>query len=1171
MMGLGEFVHLHFHSDYSLLDGACRVPEALKKVKELGMNALAITDHGNMFGAIDFYQTAKEFDVKPIIGIEAYVAPTSRHIKSPVQGVPESSYHLTLLAENEKGYKNLLVLCTVAYKEGFYFRPRIDKEILAKHSDGLIGLSGCPKSEFGLMCQTGDLGLVYKAVQDYVDIFGKERFFIELLNHNLESERNMIKIARSVADHFSIKIVATNDVHYINQDDYEAHDILLCISTGKRQSDEDRLKFENDQFYLKSPQQMKALFVDMPEAIKATLEIAEMCNLKLTFGKFRFPYFIPPNGKTQIQYLRELCIEGLNRRYPHKTYQIMQRLEYELSVIEKMGFAGYFLIVWDIVREARQRDIPVGTGRGSAAGSLVSYCLNITNIDPIRYGLLFERFLNPSRKEMPDIDIDFCKQRRQEIIDYLRNKYGEDRVSQIITFSVMKARQVIRDTGRALDIDLRIVDKIAKSIPWAPGFEVSLKDATETSIFKQVREQTGKTHQLSKLLDISLKLEGIKRHASKHAAGIVISDEPIINYTPLYVEKDTQVTTQYAMDELIKLGLLKIDLLGLETLTITQKALDLIKKYQGVKINLDTIPDDDPRVFQTITSGSLKGIFQLESSPGMKKLAMRMKPDKMEDLIALIALHRPGPLGGGMVEKYISCKHGLEEPEELHEKLKPVLSETYGVVIYQEQVMQIVNLLGGFSMADADVLRKAMGKKEPRLISKFKQNFIKGAQQNGVQPEIAERIFEILKEFGGYGFNKSHAAAYAMLSYHTAYLKAYYPIEFMTAVLSSHKMTQEKISEYIAECKKMGIEVLPPDINKSEAEFCIEEVDSKKVIRYGLSDIKGVGEKASTEIVSARKTVGKFRSIFHFCENVDLRVVDRKVIENLIRAGTFDSFGFKRRQLLDVIPKAILWAQDRQAEKASRQLTIFGVKTSQLQEPSIPDTEEFTVEEMISDESHLLGEYFTCNPMKKYERFIQLYSDNLIEDFHEMLERSVKLGCVIRNIKELIVKHGPKKGARYYQLTLTDVTGSVCEGVIFEWESEKSLAYLVENSVVFVKGVVTQRGEELSLRIQEMIPIEQKIASVEDELVITLNVTKQDNRIGEIAEQLQNLCTKYRGRLDVFIRLVIEEEIILLRLGDQYRPAPLPEFFEELKKFINSENIKLCRRMPSGAKKILQV
>jgi DNA polymerase-3 subunit alpha len=736
----------------------------------------------------------------------------------------------------------------------------------------------------------------------------------------------------------------------------------------------------------------------------------------------------------------------------------------------------------------------------------------------------------------------------------------------------MKARQVIRDTGRALDIDLRVIDRIAKSIPWSPGFEVPLKDAIETSVFKQVKEQTGKTHQLSRLIDICLKLEGVRRHASKHAAGIVISDEPIINYTPLYLDqRDQQITTQYAMDELIKLGLLKIDLLGLETLTITQKTLDLIKRYQGVEINLDDIPHDDPKVFQTITGGILKGIFQLESSPGMKKLAMRMKPDKIEDLIALIALHRPGPLGGGMVEKYISCKHGLEEPEKLHEKLKPVLSETYGVVIYQEQVMQIANLLGGISMADADVLRKAMGKKEPRLISKFKQNFIKGAQQNGVPPETAERIFEILKEFGGYGFNKSHAAAYAMLSYHTAYLKTYYPVEFMTAVLSSHKMTQEKISEYIAECKKMGIEVLPPDINKSEAEFSIEEVDSKRMIRYGLSDIKGVGEKASVEIVSARKSTGRFRSIFHFCENVDLRVVDRKVIENLIRAGAFDTFGFNRRQLLDVISKAIIWAQDRQAEKASRQLTIFGIKTSQIQEPSLPEMEEFSVEEMISDESHLLGEYFTCNPIKKYERFIQLYSDNLIEDFHELLDQQIKMGCVIRNIKELIVKHGPKKGARYYQLTLTDVAGSMCEGVIFEWESEKSLAYLIENSVVFVKGIVSQRGEELSLRIQELLPVEQKITSVDDELVITLNVTKQDNRIEKIAEQLQNLCTKYQGRLEVLVQLFIEDEVILLRLGDQYRPAPFPEFFDELKRFINSDNIKLCRRMPSGAKKILQV
>ncbi|MCM8758008.1 MAG: DNA polymerase III subunit alpha, partial [Candidatus Omnitrophica bacterium] len=787
-MPRSDFVHLHLHTQYSLLDGACRIPELINLANQYKMDSLSITDHGNMFGAIEFYVSAQNAGIKPIIGCEIYIAPASRFDKSS-GGIEEASYHFILLARDEEGYLNLMRLVSIGYLEGFYYRPRIDKEVLSEYSKGLIGLSACLKGEIPFLLQQDRFNEALKSADDFRCILGKDNFFLELQENLIPEQKKVNEGLIKISKELNIPLVATNDVHYLNAKNATSHEVLLCIQTQTTLDDPNRLRFQTNEFYFKSPQQMKELFKDIPEAITNTVEIASRCNLELDFSHIHLPrYELPEPGKTKIEFLREMCLEGLNRRYKEITPHIKERLEHELKIIEETGFASYFLIVWDFIRYAKEKGIPVGPGRGSSAGSLVSYLLGITDIDPLKYGLIFERFLNPERIGLPDIDIDFCYERRQEVIDYVRKKYGEENVAQIITFGTMQARAVIRDVGRVMGLPYAEVDKVAKMVP--PDPDITLKEALEQSIeLKNLYENDTK---IKKLIDTALELEGLSHHASIHAAGVVIADTNLTSYTPLFKTADGRISTGYSMESLEKIGLLKMDFLGLRTLTVIDETLNTIKERRGISIKTEDIPLDDPLTFKLLASGQTTGVFQLESS-GMRDLLKKVCPQRFEDLIAILALYRPGPMGSGMQEDFIQRRHSRTPIKYDHKKLEPILAGTYGILIYQEQVMRIVSELAGFTLSQADMLRRAITKKIPEVMEQHRNNFIVGCKRNGINENVANKIFDLIEYFAGYGFNKSHSAAYALISYRTAYLKANYPVEFMTALLNSEKSNSDKI------------------------------------------------------------------------------------------------------------------------------------------------------------------------------------------------------------------------------------------------------------------------------------------------------------------------------------------------------------------------------------------
>ncbi|HOF03535.1 MAG TPA: DNA polymerase III subunit alpha, partial [Atribacterota bacterium] len=828
------FVHLHVHSEYSLLDGACRIKELIKKAKENNMSALALTDHGVMYGAIQFYKEAVANGIKPIIGCEVYLAPNSRMDKS--YGKKETPSHLILLVKNKTGYRNLIQLVTKSFLEGFYYKPRIDKEILAEFSEGLIGLSACLKGEIPRLILQNNFTEAQELALSYQEIFGKDNFYLELQNNTMPEQlkvnQELIKLSRSL----QIPLVATNDVHYLNKEDFEAHDILLCIQTATNLDDPDRMKFSTDEFYFNTPEEMKQHFADIPEALENTLRIAEDCNLEIDFRNAHLPDFSLPGNISDNDYLKQLCYEGALNKFKVMENEIKERLDYELSVIKKMGFATYFLIVWDFVDYARKHDILVGPGRGSAAGSLVAYCLNITNINPLDYDLLFERFLNPERISMPDFDIDFSIEGRSEVIEYVSKKYGRDKVSQIITFGTMAARAVIRDVGRALGIPYGQVDKIAKLIPGDP--KMTIEKALQ--IEPELKNRMENDATIRKMIEISSKLEGLSRHASTHAAGVVLSRESLTDFVPLQLTSEGEISTQYIAEDLESLGLLKMDFLGLRTLSVINNTVKIVKKIRGEAVNIDKIPLDDERVYELLAKGECCGIFQLESS-GMVDLVKRLEPENIEDITALLALYRPGPLGSGMIDDFINRKKGKVEIKYLHPLLESILKDTYGVIVYQEQVMQIASRLAGYSLGEADILRKAMGKKIKEVMKKQQKQFIEGAIQNGIAKKTAEEIYDLIAYFAGYGFNKSHSVSYAFLSYQTAYLKAHYPVEYMAALLTSIMQNTDKVVKYIKECQIMGLEILPPDINESLIDFTVV---NKTTIRFGLAAVKNVGRAA---------------------------------------------------------------------------------------------------------------------------------------------------------------------------------------------------------------------------------------------------------------------------------------------------------------------------------------
>jgi DNA polymerase-3 subunit alpha len=1017
-----DFVHLHLHTQYSLLDGAIRFDRLFKAVNEYRMPACAITDHGNMFGAAQFYLEARQQNLKPLIGCEAYIAPRSRLEQKKVKG-EDNAYHIVLLAMNNTGYQNLLKLVSLAHLEGFYYHPRIDREILTQYNEGLICLTACIKGEIPNSILKGNDERVRKNIDYYLGLFG-DRLFFELQDNGLEEQRIVNERLIELSSYYGVPIVATNDCHYLRREEAKAHELLLCIQTGKTINDKDRLSFSTDQFYFKSPEEIALAFSRYPQALSNTMRVAEMCNVTIDTETYHFPDFHPPGDMDINEYFEQLSREGFNKRMPEirskydsfdedlgKRYE--ERFNYEVGVIKNTGFSGYFLIVADFINYAKTHGIPVGPGRGSAAGSLIAYCLGITDIEPIKYDLIFERFLNPERISMPDIDVDFCRKRRDEVIRYVTDKYGKDNVAQITTFGTMKSKAAVRDIGRALGMPYAEVDKIAKLITSDDrGIERAISEEP------QIRELYAKDDRVKELLDNACVVEGLARHASTHAAGIVIGNKHLAEYLPLYKGKHDETVTQYDMKMIEKIGLIKIDFLGLETLTLMDTVVKLLKE-EGIHVDLTQLPLDDKKTYDLLSSGNTSGVFQLESR-GMRDLLTKLKPSQFDDIMPLIALYRPGPLKSGMVDEFIKRRNDPSLVTYETPKLKEILHDTYGVIIYQEQIMKIASVLAGFSMKDADALRKAMSKKIPEQLERYKQQFVDGSMTNNVPKDVAEKIYEVIQRFGEYGFNKSHSAAYGFIAYQTAYLKAHYPIHYFAAMLTTEVGDTDKSVKYIGECRESGIEILPPDVNMSQSDFTI--VDSK--IRYGLSGIRNVGEAAIDSIIQARQEAGGFTSFIHFCSVIDSRKVNKKVIESLAYAGCFDSLGLKRSQILYLAQEMLDKLTKRDTKNDLRQGSIFGESAVKETTVSfdIPAMEELTHDEILNGEKEALGFYFSKHPLKPFESLIAEltpYDSQSLKEADTLDD--VDIAGIVSTLREITTKRGDKMA----YVTLEDTKGLV--------------------------------------------------------------------------------------------------------------------------------------------------
>jgi DNA polymerase-3 subunit alpha len=1114
-MPSANFVHLHLHTDYSLLDGACDIPKVMDRSNELRAPAVAVTDHGNLFGAVKFYEAALKKGLKPIIGCEVYVASTNRFDRTPDSDRPN---HLVLLCENERGYRNLVKLSSAAYTEGYYYKPRIDKGLLAKHAEGLIGLSACLRGEVAAALLEGQQERARQSAYDLRDIFGKGNFYLEVQDHGLPEQSRINPLLVQLSRETGIPLVATNDCHYLTQADARAQEVLMCIQTGKTLSETNRMKFATDQFYIKSHDEMVRVFGEIPEALHRTLEIAERCNLHLEQNQHVFPHFEVPAGENLDSFFEKVAREGFAERrrllermraegrlrYPLEAYE--DRLEREIELIKHMKFAGYFLIVWDFIRFARERCIPVGPGRGSAAGSLVSYSLHVTDMDPLQYDLLFERFLNPERISFPDIDIDFCMRRRGEVINYVTEKYGRENVSQIITFGTMGAKAVIRDAGRVMDMPFAEVDKIAKLVPNA--LNIALEDALKQSV--ELRQMKERETRVAELLEIAGRLEGLARHASTHAAGVVISPQPLSEIAPLYKSNKDEITTQYAMDDLEKIGLLKMDFLGLTTLTVIDDCLKLISKTRGEKLDFATVPLDDLETYAQLGKGLTAGVFQFESR-GMTDILRRVKPGRLADLTALNALYRPGPIQGGMIDDFIARKAGKKRVTYDLPQLREILEETYGVIVYQEQVMQIAASVAGFTLGEADVLRRAMGKKKHEEMVAMKEKFLAGARKNGVLASKAEKLFELIVQFAGYGFNKSHSAAYAYVAYQTAYLKAHYPVEFMAALLSAEIGNQDKLIQYLNECRDMEIGVLPPDVNSSDLAFTPDGEN----IRFGLTAIKNVGEAAIQSVLAARRELGRFDNIFQFCEHADLRLLNKRVIESLTKAGALDSLGSRRSQTIAVLDRAMELGQRRQRETSSGQHGLFMGGDEPLPPPPVelPKVEEWSEAERLAGEKEVLGCYVTGHPLEKYRSQLAGLTRYDTSSLGELDHESpVTLAGILTALRV----RPSKKGDLWAAATLEDLRGSV-DLLVFPQALQQLQGVLKPDAALLIKGRVRhEENAPTKVVVSEARALEAAVNGKKPELLIRVNMS---NTSESLIEELERLLTAFPGDNPVLLEL----------------------------------------------------
>jgi DNA polymerase-3 subunit alpha len=1155
------FVHLHCHTDYSLLDGACEIGQLMNLVSEQQMPSVAMTDHGNLFGAVEFYNKAKEKGIHPVIGCELYVSQQSHTVKSE-----SNRYnHLVVLCENQEGYRNLIDLVSTSYLDGFYYKPRIDKDLLSRHSKGLICMSACLRGDVNETLAASRYDEAKRMAFEYQDMFGKNNFFLEIQDHGLEQDRVLLPQVNRLSADTGIPLVATNDSHYLRKDDARAHEILLCIQTGKTMSDSNRMRFTTQDFFVKSRAEMMTLFSEVESALDITWDIAQRCNIKLEKVKDPFPKFDVPENHTIDTYFEYVARQGFEKRrgrleaqrasgyLKHDLSEYAERLDREIRMIQQMQFSGYFLIVWDFIRFAKSVGIPVGPGRGSAAGSLVSYSMQITDVDPLQYGLLFERFLNPERVSFPDVDVDFCTRRRGEVIQYVTEKYGREQVAQIITFGSLATRAAIKDVGRALDMTFGDVDKITKLVP--NELNIKLKDA----IAKEpgFAEAANADARVKEILDVSLKIEGLARNAGVHAAGVVISPVPLREIVPLYKTNRDEIVTQFDMSGLEKLALLKMDFLGLTTLTIIHDALNWIEKTRGARLDPDDFPLDDPKTYEIFSKGHTSGVFQFES-PGMRDILRRYQPTRVEDLCALNALYRPGPIQGGMIDDFIDRKHGRKQVVYDVPELKGLLEETLGVIVYQEQVMQISNVLAGYSLGDADLLRRAMGKKKAEEMAQQRVRFLEGAKAKGLPPKKVEKIFDLMEQFAGYGFNKSHSAAYAYLAYVTGYLKANYPVEFMSALLTSETGNTAKVVKYINECREMGIPVLPPDVNASELDFTPEVKGEASAIRFGLGAIKNVGASAVEAVVRVRREGGPFKSIFEFCERIDMSAVNRRVIESLIKAGAMDSLEGFRSQLNAVLDNAIESGQRAARDRVSGQSGLFAelLAACPPEDHPLPAVPDWTSKEKLAGEKEMLGFYVTGHPL---DEFLDKVTELRTHTSENIQESQLEKGTEVKmcGILTAIQRRRNKDGKPWASMQLEDHTGAL-EAMVFSTQYERLLNLVQEDKAVLVKAtVMPEENAAPKLNVQDIIPLEN--ARVDLPTLISIRVWVDRNGGADPAAELNRLFSKKQGPTEVRLRLEKARDFSVI-LDVPVKVRPDREFIAEVSRICGPEAVEVLAR-----------